>query len=295
MDLSVAIVSWNTRELLDQCIKSVFETTAGIELEVIVVDNGSTDGTVEMLRRLHPQARLIQNRENVGFAAANNQAFECSSGRHFMILNPDTLVLSDLSPVVAFLDSAGDVGAVSCKCVNPDRSIQRNWNDYYPSLIWEVLPISVSQGIHQMVYRRRADSLFDTKWTGGQCMTVRREVVESVGGMDSGYFMYSEETDWCFRIRKAGWRVCHYPGIVILHYGGQSTKQAEARMLVELQKSKWRFIDKNLSRWQARAFKTGLLAKTALQRAGIRLAGKCERHRVRYAALTDLQKAIGSW
>jgi len=295
MDLSIAIVSWNTRELLDDCLRSVFENANDIELEVIVVDNASSDGSAEMVREKYPQVKVIENDENVGFAGANNQAYEVSSGRHFMILNPDTKVLSPLAPIVQFLDSNADVGAAGCKCVNPDMSIQRNWYDYYPSALWEMLPHRVRELGQSLIFRRDADSLFDTKWVGGQCMTVKREVLESVGGMDPDYFMYSEETDWCFRIRRAGWRVCHFPKIVILHYGGQSTKLAEVRMLVELQRSKYRFIARNLSVEKARMFKAAIWVKTLLQRAGLRLVGNAREGCARYAALTELQKSIGGW
>lgn len=295
MDLSIAIVSWNTQDLLDDCLKSVFDNARDIEFEVIVVDNGSSDGSVELMRRKYPQVKLIQNTDNVGFARANNQAYEVSSGRHFMILNSDTRVLSPLAPVVRFLDANVDVGAVGCKCVNPDMSVQRNWYDYYPSPLWEILPHSIRELVQQLAFRRDADALFDTKWVGGQCMTVKREVLHSVGCMDPGYFMYSEETDWCFRIRKAGWRVCHFPEIVILHYGGQSTRQVNARMTVELQRSKYRFIAKNLSVGQARLFKAGIWTKTLLQRAALRFVVKGTDGRARYTALTELQRSIGSW
>lgn len=291
MDLSIAIVSWNTRDLLDGCLESIFETTHGIEFEVILVDNASSDGSAEMVRGKYPQVRLIENADNVGFAAANNQAFDVSSGRYFMILNPDTKVLTDLAPLVAFLDSDRALGAVGCKCVNPDLSIQRNWYDYYPCFLWEMAPHGARELAQRLIYRRNPDAQFDTKWVGGQCMTVSREVVEAVGGLDSGYFMYSEETDWCFRIRKAGWRVCHYPGVTVIHYGGQSTKQVSSRMVVELYRSKHRFVGANLSVSRARLFKTGLLARVLLQRLVARLRGGGEGREARVAQLDEL---IGS-
>lgn len=281
--------------MLDDCLKSIFDSAQDIEFEVIVVDNASSDGSAELVRRKHPRVKLIENADNVGFARANNQAYEVSSGRHFMILNSDTKILTPLAPIVRFLDSNADVGAAGCKCVNPDMSVQRNWYDYYPSPLWEMLPHAIRELGQRLIFRRDADSLFDTKWVGGQCMTVRREVLESVGGMDPDYFMYSEETDWCFRIRKAGWRVCHFPEIVILHYGGQSTKLAEVRMLVELQKSKYRFIARNLSAEKARLFKITIWSKTLLQRVGLCLIGKARHGYARYAALTELQRSIGGW
>lgn len=293
MDLSIAIVSWNTKGLLEECLESIFNTTHDIDFEVIVVDNASSDGSIDMVHEKYPQVLLVESAENVGFARANNKAYEVSSGRHFMILNPDTKVLSDIGPIVRFLDDNESVGAAGCRCVNSDMSIQRNWFDYYPSFFWELIPYSARELAQKLLFQRSVDNQFDTKWVGGQCMTVRREVIESVGGMDPGYFMYSEETDWCFRIRKAGWRICHYPEIAILHYGGQSTKQMQSRMLIELYRSKFQFMGKNISAHKARAFVRGLMVKTWIQRSIMRLQGKVSNDG--YAALTELQKSIRSW
>lgn len=292
MDLSIAIVSWNTRGLLDECLESVFQASGGIECEVIVVDNASTDGSAQMVRERYPRTTLIENPENVGFARANNQAFELSGGRHIMILNPDTKVLTDLAPLVAFMDSDRSLGAVGCKSVNPDLSIQRSWYDYYPCFLWELMSHNTRELAQRLVYHRNPDASFDTKWVGGQCMTVRREVLEGIGGMDSGYFMYTEETDWCFRILKAGWRVCYYPLVTILHYGGQSTKQASTRMLIELYRSKHRFVGANLSVFQARLFKAGLVARVILQRLALRRPGRDEIREARIAQLDELLESI---
>jgi N-acetylglucosaminyl-diphospho-decaprenol L-rhamnosyltransferase len=262
MDLSVAIVNWNTRHLLDRCLKSVSETTDGIEFEVIVVDNASTDGSAAMVREKWPRVKLIENKENLGFARANNQAYEISSGRHFMMLNPDTVVMSNPAAVVSYLDTNGLVGAVGCKCLNPDGSIQQNWCDYYPGAALDFLPEKLRNPIVRALYRRAPDSTFETKWVGGQCMTVKRKCIDEVGVMDAGYFMYTEETDWCFRIRAEGWKVCHCPEMTIVHLGGQSTKQDDLRMLVELYRSKTRFIRRNKSALESSLFKMGLWLRT---------------------------------
>lgn len=264
MDLSVAIVNWNTRHLLDRCLKSVFETTDGIELEVIVVDNASTDGSAAMVREKWPRVKLIENKENLGFARANNQAYEISSGRHFMMLNPDTVALSNPAAVVHYLDANGLVGVVGCKCLNPDGSIQQNWCDYYPGAALDFLPEKLRNPIVRAVYRRDPDSTFETKWVGGQCMTVKRKCIDEVGVMDPGYFMYTEETDWCFRIRAKGWKVCHCPDMTITHLGGQSTRQDDLRMLEELYRSKTRFIRRNMSSFRSTLYKAALWIRTLL-------------------------------
>ncbi len=292
MDLSIAIVSWNTRDLLCECLDSIFSAADGIDFEVIVVDNASSDGSVDVVKNSYSQVRLIENSDNVGFAAANNQAYEVSAGRYFMILNPDTRVLSSIAPLVEFMDSDASIGAVGCRCVNPDLSIQRNWYDYYPCFLWEMAPHSVRESAQRFLYRRDSERRFDTKWVGGQCMTVRREVVEEAGCMDAGYFMYSEETDWCYRIRSAGRRICYFPGVTILHHGGQSTRQASTRMLIELYRSKHRFVRLHLSHIQAALFKAGLLARVLLQRLIARMRFRTTAGKARIAQLDELFMSV---
>ncbi len=124
MDLSIAIVSWNTRDVLDQCLKSIVEVTRVIDYEVIMVDNASSDGSAQMVREKYPQVKLIENAENHGFARASNQAYAVSTGRHFLLLNPDTVVLDNApSKLVEFLDKHDGAGAVGPLVLNPDGSL----------------------------------------------------------------------------------------------------------------------------------------------------------------------------
>lgn len=292
MDLSISIVSWNTCDLLDQCLKSVYETTRYIDFEVIVVDNASSDDSLIMVKTKYSQVKLIQNNENVGFACANNQAYKVSSGRHFMLLNPDTIVITDLSPIVKFLDDNTEVGVASCKCLNPDKSIQPNWYDYYPSFIWELLPEVLRNLASKLIYNRNPSSNFATKWVGGQCMTVRRACMDSVDGMDQNFFMYSEETDLCFRIKNLGWKIMHFSGIIIVHIGGQSTKSVQTKMLIELYRSKSRFIRKNRSDLHSSLFRMGLIIRTFLLRTCISATGKRENRSARINQLNELLNAI---
>jgi len=263
MDLSVAIVSWNTRELLDQCLRSIHDSTVGIEFEVIVVDNASSDGSAEMVRESYPNARLIANAGNAGFAAANNQAFEASSGRYLMMLNPDTIVHSGLQGAVEFLDAHPEAAVVGCKSLNPDGSIQVSWNTHYPGIVHDFLPGSVKQRLRSANPAVDVERVFAAAWVGGVCMTVRRTAAENVGLLDVGYFIYTEETDWCRRFADAGWRVMHAPCVTITHFGGQSTNQVAAKMQLELAKSKLRFVSKFGSPAKARVYARALLASAS--------------------------------
>ena len=291
-DISISIVSWNTRDLLDQCLESVYNTTKGIEFEVIVVDNASSDDSAMMVTAKYPQVKLIQNNENVGFARANNQAYRISNGRHFMLLNPDTIAVTDLSPIVEFLDNNAEVGVASCKCLNPDKSIQPNWYDYYPSFIWELLPEALRNLASKLIFNRNPSSNFATKWVGGQCMTVRRACMDNVDGMDQDFFMYSEETDLCFRIKKLGKKIMHFSGITIVHIGGQSTKSVQSKMLIELYRSKSHFIRKNFSNLHSKLFKMGLMIRTCLLRTVVSATGDRMNRSARINQLNELLNAI---
>lgn len=281
MDLSVCVVSWNTRDLLDQCVRSIYETTEGVEFEVIVVDNASSDGTAAMLHARHPQVRLLANTENAGFARANNQAIEASTGRYVMLLNPDTLVHSGLQHAVSFLDRHPDAAVVGCKAKNADGSVQVSWNRWYPSLFGELMGRRIERLSGRLSAERAADRVFPTGWVGGVCMTVRRSAFEQVGLLDEGYFMYTEEADWCRRFRNAGWLVMHSPGVVITHYGGQSADQVKASMRIELARSKIRFIAKFRSEREAALYRCFLSGTAAAREAaaGILLAITRDRSR----------------
>lgn len=293
VDLSIAIVSWNTRDLLRDCLKSVYDKTSGVEFEVVVVDNASSDGSVEMVRGEFPQATLVANTQNTGFAAANNQAIEVSKGRYHMLLNPDTVVLTNLALIVGFLDADNSIGVAGCKCLNPDGSIQKNWFDSYPSVFSELGPEWLRNGFDRLIRPRNADTEFPTRWVGGQCMTVRRCCIEQVGAMDAGFFMYSEETDWCYRIRKAGWGIRHYPGISVIHLGGQSTRQIRPQMLVELYRSKTQFIRKHSCAVHAALFKRCLHIRTRLLKLALAASGNGgDEDTARLLATTELLKAI---
>ncbi len=249
MDLSIAIVSWNTRELLDDCLRSVFETTNGLEYEVIVVDNLSSDDSVDMVRSTYPQVRLIENQDNVGFPKANNQAYGVSSGRHFMLLNPDTICREGaLVGLVRFLDEHPDVGAVGPLVLNPDETLQYSWARF-PRLITEIRGI-LDRRIDGFKTPTTAEQVreigpFATDWVGGCAMVIRRTAVEQIGLMDESFFMYNEETDWCYRLHKQGWSVWVEPSTEIVHLGGQSSSRAKSRSAKHLRDSKRHYFSKH--------------------------------------------------
>jgi hypothetical protein len=248
--LSIIVVNWNTRELTVNCLRSIYATQANLQLEVIVVDNASSDDSAPAVQREFPQARLICNPRNVGFAGANNIGLEQASGDFLLLLNSDTIVPPGaLQAACAYMQANPDVGLCGVKLLNPDGSFQAS-HAHFPTLRAEFLSATgLGTRLVSPYFPSPAPSageiIQDVDWVAGAFMLVRREAYVQVGGMDTDYFMYSEETDWCYRIKRAGWRLRYLPAVTITHIGGASTRQRSAEMTAELNKSKIRFFEKH--------------------------------------------------
>lgn len=256
MDVSIVIVNWNTRDILCNCLRSIEAEAGPVDYEIIVIDNASTDGSVEMVHREFPQVRLIENTENRGFAAANNQGIAVAQGRYLLLLNSDTLVLDGaLAKTVAFADTCPDAAVVGCRVLNPDRTLQPTCF-MYPSLfnmllsstyLYKLWPKSKLFGRERMTWWQR-DDVRDVDVVTGCFMLVRRDALEQVGGMDERFFMYGEETDWCYRFKAAGWKILFTPAGEIIHLGGQSSRRVRVEMTVQLRLSILKFIRKHHDR-----------------------------------------------
>jgi GT2 family glycosyltransferase len=244
-DLSVSIATTNHRDMLRDCVRSVFEGIERVTIEVFVIDSGSTDGTVEMLRREFPQVHVITNDRFPGFSAAHNQALHRSTGRHVMILNDDTVVHhAALDRLVAFLDDHEEAGAVGPRLLNEDGTHQRSsyvgfptpWSELYTraapiSWIWgrkrERVPDGTDYIDHFGVYNGNRLGTRRVKHLMGAAIAVPRTVLEQVGYLDEGFFLSYEDQDWCKRIEDAGWQVIYFPEAVITHFGNVSTRHVE--------------------------------------------------------------------
>ncbi|MEK7326118.1 MAG: glycosyltransferase family 2 protein, partial [Chloroflexota bacterium] len=202
-DVSIIIVNWNTRDMLADCLNSIALTAGKLRVETIVVDNNSTDGSQAMVQERFPEARLIQNRQNVGFAKANNQAMAVMQGRYALLLNSDALATpGSIQALIELADSQPRAGLVGAQLVNPDGSFQASHTPF-PSL-WQEFLILTGLGrlLHGRWYPSRgpeeAKGPQKVDYVEGACMSVRREAFQQVGGLDEGYFMYAEEVDWCY-------------------------------------------------------------------------------------------------
>ncbi len=238
---SVIIVNWNTRDLLDACLQSMSMKVGTAPMDIVVVDNGSTDGSVDLVQSRYPHVRLVANECNRGFAAANNQAIQDTSGRYVLLLNSDTVVLGDvLRRSVEYMDNQPDVGAMGCRVLNPDGTLQRTCF-MFPSLVNLTL---LTLGVENLrwprfVGRRKMldwdrDTERDVDVVTGCYLLVRRDVIDQVGMLDESFFFYGEEADWCRRMRNAGWKVRFAPVGEIIHHGGASARLLNAQRDVML-------------------------------------------------------------
>lgn len=250
VDLTTLVVSWNTRDLLARCLASVEREleASGLRGEIVVVDNASTDGTPEMVRERFPAASLVALDENRGFAASNNLALEWARGAAVLLLNPDAELLPGaLSALWRALHAAPHIGMAGALLLNPDGSVQ-SAGYRFPGLVQVLLdffpvhPRLVGSGLNGRISPGDGLSPIAIDHPLGACMLVRRAVVDAVGGMDEGYFLYSEEIDWCRRIAQAGWTIVTAPAARVIHHGGQSTSQVPDAMFLQLHRSRARYF-----------------------------------------------------
>jgi len=295
--LSIIIVSYNTRGLLQRCLQSILRNDRRLEFqgkklalseeekipaEIIVVDNASSDGTQEYLKKLKvkiPRLKIIFNQKNLGFAQANNQGMEIAEGEYVLLLNSDTIIPEGaISQTLLWLANHPEVGVVTCKLLNPDRTIQAT-GGFFPHLLnlicWAFF-LDDLPGINRLIkpYHPHAGRLEwgekwyqktrELDWVTGAFLLTRQAVIREVGRLDQGFFMYVEELEWCYRIKKRGWRIFFYPGAKIIHLGGGSGG-SETAILGEdqgllrffaLHRPSWQQIflkfilrAKNLNRW----------------------------------------------
>jgi N-acetylglucosaminyl-diphospho-decaprenol L-rhamnosyltransferase len=250
-DLSVIIVNWNTRDLLAQCLQSLQDTVKESSFDVWVVDNASSDGSVDMVRERFPQTHIIANSENVGFVRANNQAIAHCRGRYVLLLNSDTRALpGSLDQAVRFMDEHSRAGVAGVRLLNPDGTFQASYTPF-PTLWQEFLMLSrLGRWLLRPTYPSYGPQIEKGAqkirgYMEGAYLMARREAVEQVGGLDERIFMYAEDVDWCYRFHRAGWEVWYLPNAPIIHYGGQSSKKRRARMEAELYRSRVYFFRKH--------------------------------------------------
>ncbi len=297
VDVSVIIVNYNVREFLEQAIRSVELASATLSVEIFVVDNDSSDGSVDMVRSQFPDVQVIANRENTGFSKANNQAIKIANGRYLLILNPDTIIREDtLSSLVDFMDDHPEAGAAGCKILNPDGSFALESRRSFPTPLIafyritglsKLFPQSPRFARYNLGYRS-VEEACEVDALSGSCMFVRKEALSKnyapneshladgndaqlnagAGLFDEDFFMYGEDLDWCYRIQQAGWKIFYTPDTQIIHYKGESTKKGDLRYVLLFYGAMIRFSEKHFKKRHSWLFRVllrcGILARGAL-------------------------------
>lgn len=235
-ELAVIIVNYNTKHLLKTCLGSVFDTMKEISFEVIVVDNASSDGSVEMIKKVFPNVILIENRKNVGFAKANNQALNLiKNHRYILFLNSDAVLVSDSGKkLMMFLQKNEKAGAVSPALRFPDGNPQaaggftpKIYTAFNYFLFLSYFFPKLFKGLfidHKRL--KKSESPLAVDWIAGTCFMTKKQVIEEVGGMNESYFLYAEDAELCRRIKESGWQIFYLPYLEIIHYHGASSKAA---------------------------------------------------------------------
>ena len=271
IDLSVVILNWNVRDLLDRCLASI--RSSRYTIEIIVVDNASSDDSVSMVRSKYPHVTLIANETNRGFTGGNNQGIAAAQGRYVLVLNPDTEIVDEsLDRLLDYAEANSNVGAAGPLLLNPDRSIQSS-RRRFPTAAVAFFESTWLQSLAPRGMLRRfymddvpADVVQDVDWVTGACTLFRRQVFDRVGVYDEvNFFMYSEELDLCKRIKQAGWRIVFIPEAQVIHYEGKSSEQAVAARHIRFNTSKVRYFRKWHGRGVSNVLRVWLLSQYVWQ------------------------------
>ena len=233
LDLSVIIVSYNTRDVLDRCLGCLREAAAGLSLEILIVDNGSKDGSVEMLERQHPDVQVIRSEVNLGFGAANNRALSEASGRYFVLLNSDAFLRPEaLRRSIEHMEQNPGVGLAGARLIGPTENWQPSARSF-PSILNDFLSLSgLAYRFPRSRFFGRADRTWsdplepaEVDWVPGAFSIINPKALEATGVFDEDFFLYYEEVDLCRRIKALGFQVLYWPDVVVMHLGGESSKR----------------------------------------------------------------------
>jgi GT2 family glycosyltransferase len=237
MKLSIVIVSWNVKDILCDCLDSIVRSSTAFAYEIIIVDNASTDGTADHVRKKYPSICIIENSENQGFARASNQGALQAQGQYLFFLNPDTILFDDtLSRLVEFMESNPDIALCGPRIQNDDGTLQESVRNF-PSWRGAFYRYTILKylGLFKSHFQRWHNRGFDyNKQTDidqliGAAILIRKGIFEQIGGFDERYFVYYEEVDLCHRLKTGGYRMTYYPGVRMIHLGGKSTEQIPAK------------------------------------------------------------------
>jgi len=244
MKLSIVIICWNDLKVLPNCLKSIYEQTKETEIEVIISDNGSTDGSLDFVRQNHPSARIVENKANLGYARGNNTGIAAvKDADYILILNPDTIIHDRaLDKWVKFADRHPEAGAFGCRVLNPDGSYQDPARPFPTNWHYFLVALRLRQNDYGK-FKGEVEREID--WQSGCCVMLRGKLLKELGGFDERFFYHYEEVDLCYRVWKARQKVLHTPEVTITHLGGQSVGRFPIRFELEKYRNRFRYFHKH--------------------------------------------------
>ena len=262
--ISIIILSYNTRQLLDDCLEHIYRNTNDLNIEIIVVDNNSSDDSVLMVKEKYPEVRLIENKYNVGFAKGNNQGFQLCKGEYVLLLNSDALITpGSIKSLLNLIETRPKAGIVGARLINLDGTFQASHTPF-PTLWQELLILStLGRKIYHSSFPskgpeiERGSQIVD--YVEGACMLIRRQAYIDTGGLDETFFMYSEDVEICYKAKEKGWEVWYEPVSAIIHLGGASSKTRKPRREADLYCSRVYFFRSHYGNNQARLLKIMIL------------------------------------
>ncbi|MCZ2147211.1 MAG: glycosyltransferase family 2 protein [Bryobacterales bacterium] len=283
MTLSIVIICWNDWHFLKDCLASIITGSQGFEYEVIVSDNGSSDGSVERIRAAFPTVRVVENGSNLGFARGNNAGILEARGEYILILNPDTIVhAGSLSKWLTFADTHPEAGAFGCRVQNPDGSYQESARPF-PTVRRSLLaalylrPLGHFGGAFQsdQYHAWKGNTEREIDWQSGCCVMFRGELLKQLGGFDEQFFYHYEEVDLCHRVWEAGYSIRYTPDASITHLGGQSVGRFPLRFALETSRNRYRYFYKHFGIKGVKRCRRVLLTHLRIRRMGYQLRYWC--------------------
>jgi hypothetical protein len=266
VELSIIIVNWNSAGLLRKCLESILSRSTIRDLEVLVIDNASYDGSAEMIAMEFPSVNFIQSEQNGGFAGANNLAFQQSRGKNVLFLNPDTELVGDaLRTMLSVLNARQDAGVVGPKLVNPDLSVQMDCMRAFPSILNQLIDSSLTRkifgkfnfgGVKAVLEDR--DNPVEAEMLPGTCVMLRRDVFDQVGRFNERYFMYAEDVELSYRVKNVGRTNYYVASAVVIHHGGRSSEQKSESFFstVMIREAVWQFFRTTRGRFYSDIYRT---------------------------------------
>ena len=261
IDISIIIVNWNTKQLLLDCLASIYKTVQKASFEIIVSDNGSKDNSVEAVSAAYPAVRIIENKRNLGFSRANNVALKGMTGKYALLLNSDTVLLDGaIDHLFSFMEGHPQAGMCGPQLLYGDGTKQQSIGDF-PKIhtdftshtVYRIYSCLRLRPVGPIPFTVLRQSTSEVDYIMGSCMLVRKGAIDKVGMLDEDYFFFYEEIDWCFRMHEAGWQVFHIPETSIIHYSEQSRKHVNIKARIETWNSRYLFHRKSYRLTHAQA------------------------------------------